>query len=91
MNEDQSITNQEGQFKIITARPEGMKYEDYKTYMRAQKKAIKQYLKGRLVHLSKLYPSPKVLALLKEEEYKDLAILLHKGNTYVKPKDNKDE
>jgi len=46
---------------ILTSRPEGMPYEEYKGRMRAQKKIIKMYLKGELIHLSKLYPHPKVL------------------------------
>lgn len=75
-------------FEIMTRRPEGMAYEDYKTYMRAQKKAIKKYLKGRLFHLSKLHPTKEVMNLLQEEEYKEMSSLLFKGRTYVKPKEN---
>jgi hypothetical protein len=85
---DFSLTNQDGSFKIITKRPESMSYEDYKIYMRAQKKAIKKYLKGTMVHLSKLYPTPKIMQLLQEKEYQEMAILLHKGRTYIKPEDN---
>ena len=75
-------------FEIITSRPEGMPYEDYKVYRKAQKKAIKKYLKGTIVHLSKLYPTTKVLQMLAEKEYESLIPLLTKGVTYIKPKDN---
>lgn len=87
MEDNQSITNEKGEFNIITRKPDGMPYDDYKTYMKAQKKAIKKYLKGNLIHLSKLYPTTNVLALLAEPEYKDMVILLTKGQTYIKPKD----
>ena len=87
-NKDFSITNEDGTFKIITNRPEDMAYADYKTYMRAQKKAIKKYLRGHVVHLSKLYPTTDVLKLLSEKEYSGMAILLTKGNTYIKPKED---
>lgn len=83
-----SITNKEGDFEILTKRPEGMEYADYKAYMRAQKRAIKKYLKGTVVHLAKLYPTPDVLRMLAEEEYSELAILLTKGHTYIKPKED---
>lgn len=86
MEDNQSITEEGGKFKVITRRPDEMAYADYKTYMRAQKKAIKRYLKGSLFHLSKLHPTQTVLSMLAEEEYKDMRILLTRGLTYIKPK-----
>lgn len=32
--------------QLITERPKDMSYEDYRTYRKAQKKALKQYRKG---------------------------------------------
>lgn len=36
-------------YGILTNRPEGMDYKEYKAIRKYQKKAIKQYLKGTLV------------------------------------------
>lgn len=47
---------------ILTSRPEGMDYTEYKQRMKAQNQVIKQYLKGEFIHLSKLFPSAQVLA-----------------------------
>ena len=83
---------------IITARPEGMDYTEYKQRMKAQKKVIKQYLKGEIIHLSKLYKSSAVLAhfglkpnatsrdiyLKSLEPGNESAMLLLRGFTYVK-------
>ena len=71
---------------IITERPEGMSYEDYKTYLKAQDKTLKQYKKGRLVWLSKLYPTQEVLQELVKNNWQgedSLGRLLNKGETFV--------
>jgi len=73
-------------FNIITERPEDMPYEDYKVYMRIQTKAIKNYLKGKYIWISRLRPTKNILDLVGREEYKDFAHLMIKGATYVKPK-----
>ena len=70
----------------ITERPEDMSYEDYKTYRKAQDKALKQYKKGRLVWLSKLYPTQEVLQELVKNNWQgedSLGRLLNKGETFV--------
>jgi hypothetical protein len=86
---------------ILTARPEGMDYDEYKARMRAQKKVIKQYLKGEMFHVSKLYPHPEILKQLGVTEgmgYNDIfmtamktgdanMMLLVKGRTYEKRND----
>lgn len=36
--------------EILTSRPEGMDYSDYKEYLKLQKKWIKNRLKGSLVY-----------------------------------------
>lgn len=87
---------------IITSRPEGMSKEDYKARMKAQKKTIKQYLKGELVHLSKIYPTEDILAYFglsrnsstleifakaREDKKFQAAMLLLKGLTYERPKE----
>lgn len=85
---------------ILTSRPEGMEYTEYKQRMKAQKKVIKQYLKGEFIHLSKLLPTAEVLAhfglkpnATRAEIYitaktpgKESAALLLRGFTYVKKK-----
>ena len=72
--------------ELITARKEDMSYEDYKTYLKAQDKALKQYKKGRLVWLSKLYPTQEVLQELVKNNWQgedSLGRLLNKGETFV--------
>jgi len=85
---------------IITSRPEGMEWGAYKGLMKAQKKLIKKYLRGRVFHLSKLYPSQVVMQELgipmnatkaeilvaSQTPGKEVAILLLKGYTYEKSK-----
>lgn len=71
---------------IITARPEGMSYEEYKMYRKAQDKAYKKYKKGRLVWLSKLYPTYEVLEELGKNGWtgeNSMGRLLNKGETFV--------
>lgn len=86
---------------ILTSRPEGMEYSEYKARMKAQKQVIKQYLKGEMIHLSKLYKHPEVLkhfgfsenasdaeiyvTAMKEDD-KKTALLMLKGLTYVNNK-----
>ena len=48
-------------YEFLLKRPEGMSTEEYREKRKAQKKVIKMYLKGQMVHLSKLYPTPEVL------------------------------
>lgn len=86
---------------ILTSRPKDMEYDEYKARMRAQKKIIKQYLKGEMVHLSKLYPHQAILDKFKlphnptKQDIIDKAvetqdstiILLLTGNTYRRDKD----
>lgn len=38
---------------LITSRPDGMSFDAYKYIMRKQNEAMKQYKKGKLVHVSK--------------------------------------
>lgn len=87
---------------ILTNRPEGMPYDEYKARMKAQKKVIKQYLKGEMIHLSKLYPHSIIMDNFKlkhnatPEEIIKTAIatgnqkmmLLIKGLTYEKTRDD---
>lgn len=72
--------------KIITARPKGMPYDDYKTYLRSQSKAIKQYKRGKLIWLSKLFPTVDVMQELRKDNWEDTespARLLTTGETFV--------
>lgn len=72
--------------QLITERPEDMSYEDYKIYCKAQKKALKQYRKGRIVWLSKLYPTPEVMQELAKNNWlssDSVGRLLEKGETFV--------
>jgi len=86
---------------ILTSRPEGMEYSEYKARIRAQRKVIKQYLKGEFIHVSKLYKSAEVLAHFgfkpnasdaeiyveaMKDESKQAAMLMLKGFTYIKKK-----
>lgn len=86
---------------IITSRPEGMTRDEYKARMKAQNKVIKQYLKGEIVHTSKLYPTKEIVAHfgLKEgftvqdilevaqQEGKESVLLLLRGFTYARNKE----
>lgn len=78
---------EEKSFNIITKRPDDMPYDDYKTYIKVQKKAIKKHLKGNYVWISRLYPTANILELVGTDEYKAMAPLLLKGATYIKPKE----
>jgi len=72
--------------ELITSRPEGMSYEDYKTYLKAQNKALKYYKKGKVAWLSKLYPTHEVLQELVKNDWQgenSLGRLLNKGETFV--------
>jgi len=72
--------------ELITARPEDMSYEDYKTYQKAQDRAFKQYKNGRLAWLSKLYPTQEVLQELVKNNWQgedSLGRLLNKGETFA--------
>ncbi len=71
--------------ELITKRPDDMDFDDYKLYMKIQKKGLKKYLKGRNVWISKLHPTPEILEAVAEEEYKEFAQLLTRGATYIKP------
>jgi hypothetical protein len=71
---------------IITERPKDMSYEDYRTYRKAQEKALKQYRKGKVVWLSKLYPTPEVMQELNKNNWlssNSVGRLLEKGETFV--------
>lgn len=85
---------------VLTSRPEGMPYDEYKKRMKAQKKVIKQYLKGELIHVSKLYPSKEMLANLdlkrlpsvfelasmEKHSLTESLWLFYKGKTYERSK-----
>jgi hypothetical protein len=71
---------------IITERPEEMTQEEYKMYRKAQDKSLKHYKKGKVVWLSKLYPTYEVLAELGKNGWtgdNSLGRLLNKGETFV--------
>lgn len=98
--EDKELTTAKSKYfdnvDIITRRPDGMDYDEYKSLMRSQKKMIKLYLKGELTFLSKLYRAPEVMArfgltmestpvdIYKASQVKgqEAAMLLLKGRTY---------
>lgn len=60
-------------------RPRLMDYEDFKFVRRILNKELKRYLKGRMVHLSKVSASSWE-EYIKDAEYKPI----QKGRTYVK-------
>ena len=60
-------------------RPRLMDYEDFKFVRKALNKELKRYLKGRMVHLSKVNASSWE-EYIKDAEYKPI----QKGRTYVK-------
>jgi hypothetical protein len=64
-------------------RPRALALEDFKQVRRVLKKELKQYLKGRLVHVSKVNDA--VWAeYTKDMKYKPK----QKGNTYVKARES---
>lgn len=85
-------------YTFLHERPEGMSREEYKERRRAEKKVIKQYLKGELIHLSKLYPTPEMLdhfglpvharpseiIMMSTVKGKEHCMLFLKGFTYYK-------
>lgn len=60
-------------------RPRLMDYEDFKFVRKVLNKELKRYLKGRMIHLSKVSDSSWE-EYIKEAEYKPI----QKGRTYVK-------
>lgn len=87
-------------YGMLTNRPEGMDKDEYKIRVKAQNKVIKEYLKGKFIHISKLLPTPAVLEKLgfAKDHYpttaeilihsktkgNEMSILLLKGYTYEK-------
>ena len=70
--------------EIITSRPEGMDFKQYKLMQKIQKKTIKKHLKGKIVWLAKLEPTPAVLMQLQQDNMMEsLGRLLSKGETFV--------
>lgn len=69
--------------EIITSRPEGMSYQEYKTKRMINDKVLKHYLRGKIVWLSKLEPTPQVMEhLVKDNLLNTFGRLLHKGETF---------
>jgi hypothetical protein len=67
---------------IITSRPEGMSFEDYKAIMATQKRVLDRKKKGSIVWLSKLYPSNKVLDMMEKSQLGAAASLLVTGQSF---------
>lgn len=75
------------EINILTQRPEDMPYEQYKLQRTIQKKFLKHYLKGKVVFLSKLYPSQEVIKELTESKMLEtVGQLMFKGTSYRKEK-----
>ena len=71
-------------FEILTSRPKDMPFEDYKTFLKIQKKMLKKRKKGKLVWLSKLEPTPMVLQQLAEDNMlSSLGKLIQTGETFT--------
>lgn len=74
------------EIKILNERPEDMSFEDYKSFRRIQDKLIKRHKKGKVVFLSKLFPTKTVLEQLRETKTQDsVGQLIFKGTSYRKP------
>lgn len=68
---------------ILTKRPEGMEFKQYKALMKVQKAVIKRKLKGNIVWLAKLYPSREVIEELEKAKMMEtMGRLLVTGETF---------
>lgn len=68
--------------EILTKRPEGMDFEEYKVARATQGRVIDRKKKGSIVWLSKLYPSQNVLKMMEKSQLGAAASLLVKGESF---------
>lgn len=73
------------EIKILNERPSNMSFDDYKMFLKIQKKLLKHRSNGKIVFLSKLHPSKEVIKELQESKMMNtLGQLIFKGVTYRK-------
>jgi hypothetical protein len=82
-DKERELTDEEIDLIFTGKRPEGMLYDEYKAIRIELKKRTKQYLRGRMIHVSSwMEEVPKKDTEEKPTEY------VRKTATYIKPKED---
>lgn len=84
INKTVDVKGADSSFEILNERPDGMSFEDYKTFQKIQKKMLKKRKKGKIVWLSKLEATPGVLHQLTQDNMMNsLGKLIQTGETFT--------